>query len=152
MDKGSREKRVRAAKSQTGVTLLELMVVIAIVGILAAFATPISLQWRANRYLSNGAREIHAAIQYARLQAVKQNANVVINFNIANDSYTVSGSGTLRSGTLEGVDITSANFSGNTFVTFNYRGFANAGMVTLQGSNGDTRQVVVLSTGNSQIQ
>lgn len=63
-------------KSRQGVTILELMVVLAIVGILAAIGY--SLLPRQGMAVSQGQRILATAIQFARLEAIKQNTTVEV--------------------------------------------------------------------------
>ncbi len=80
-------------RKDSGFTLLELMVVIAILAIMAGIAIPNMIPWPAKHRMSGAAREIYSAMQYARLRAVKEKANIVICFDPAcsgaTDTYTV---------------------------------------------------------------
>ncbi len=131
-------------RKDSGFTLLELMVVIAIIAIAASIAIPNMIPWPAKHRMGGAAREIYSAMQYAKLRAVKEKANVVIDFNTAGfgttDTYTVfiddgSGGGTARDNTQNGtepaiktgqmpvdVNMSNANFNGNMFTGFDPRG------------------------------
>jgi type IV fimbrial biogenesis protein FimT len=66
------------APDQAGFTLVELMVVVAVVGILAIIATPsMSALVNANR-LSGAAGELTSALQVARSEAIRRNARVTV--------------------------------------------------------------------------
>jgi len=68
-------------KRQAGFTLIELLTVIAIMGILSAFATPNLLGWLPRYRLKASTADLLSALQYARLRAVKENAAVVVLFD-----------------------------------------------------------------------
>ncbi len=132
-------------RKNSGFTLLELMVAIAIVAIAASIAVPNMISWPAKHRMSGAAREIYSAMQYARLRAVKEKMPVAINFNVATDTFTVftdeqtippdgtwdegAGETLLKTGTMPAdVDMFSAFFvGGNTFTGFDARGLPRQG-------------------------
>ena len=67
-----------------GFTIFELVVVIMVVAILAAATGPMVSQWNSNKQLSGTARTLFADLQLAKLQAIRNNCNVVASFT-AND-------------------------------------------------------------------
>ena len=74
-----------AAKSSddSGLTLMELVVVIAILAITAAVGVPKLKDQLSQQRLKSTARDIYAAYQLAKLDAVKDNENVVVLFSPA---------------------------------------------------------------------
>lgn len=68
--------RVRAATG--GFTLVELMVTLAVVGILAAVAVPAMTSLIAGNRLAGASSELTSSLQLARSEAIRRNAQVTI--------------------------------------------------------------------------
>ena len=68
---------------------MELMVVLALIGILSAIGLPSFLASLPEKRLKNAARNLYADMQRARLQAVKENANAFVQFTPADGSYAL---------------------------------------------------------------
>lgn len=145
-------------RNRSGFTLMEMMVVIAIVGIIAAAVVPNFIGWRNNAKVSQAARQIYSDLQTARTTAIKTNSTVSIDFDTGTNSYTLNG----RERNLPaGVVLSNVNFtaSGNV-ATFNNLGFGrtffdapNDGSVTVTLANGQrTSTILVETAGNIRIQ
>ena len=113
-------------RSNSGFTLTELMVTIAVIAILASIAVPNFIAWLPNYRLRSGAEEIQSTLQLARITAIKENATTKVSLNTANETYRATvGSRTIRSGRMPaGIDISSAVFGTGTFVEFDNQGYA----------------------------
>ena len=77
------KKRFQSLSGENGFTLLEMMVTVAIIGIVAAIAIG-SLNTLLPRYrVKSAARQIRADLQKAKLEAVKQNRTALVDFTVA---------------------------------------------------------------------
>ena len=156
-------------RKKSGFTIIELMVIIAIISILATVAIPNFFQWRPKRQLSAATKDVFAAMQYARSRALKDNVSVGLLFDKANEEYTVfldNGAGgnagnntqdgdepTVKSGRMPaGIDLVDTDIAADK-VFFNSRGLLNnaGGEVELKNSLGVSKKIEVIRTGNSRI-
>jgi prepilin-type N-terminal cleavage/methylation domain-containing protein len=158
----------------SGFTLTELMVVVAIVGVMAVIAIPNFIVWLPKYKLNSGTNDIQAMIQAARLQSIKAKARVVVLFdpdadgNLEGDYLAFVDDGVgggnewtrqpatehlVKSGHLPvGVNFTGTTFAGNRF-RYNSRGIVDGinGSIRLINSRGATKQITVYVSGNSKI-
>jgi len=74
-------------QKDSGLTLFELMTVIAIIAILCAIALPAFTSWLPSYRLRSGADEMISTLWLAQKRAVRENADVAIDFDFANNSY-----------------------------------------------------------------
>lgn len=63
-----------------GFTAVEVLIVIGILIALAAVAIPNLSSWASNQRLKSAARDLFTHFQHARLEAVKRNSNIALNF------------------------------------------------------------------------
>lgn len=120
-----------------GVTLLELIVVIAIVGVLASFALPNLRQFLVTQEVRSTSFDLLAALTYARSEAIKRNGSVQVVAADASDwgkgwqVAVVSGGTVLRSQSASTRAAISVNPSGTNAVVFSRTG-RPTGSVKLQ--------------------
>jgi prepilin-type N-terminal cleavage/methylation domain-containing protein len=74
-------REAKTMRKYSGFTLIELMVVIAIILILAGITVPNIIAWLPKYRLNQAANDIQSMIQNARLRAIKENARIVILFD-----------------------------------------------------------------------
>lgn len=158
-------------QKDSGISIVEMMTVVAIVAILCAIAVPNYIGWLPKYRLSTAARDVLSDLEYARGAAIKENASVVVVFDTASDSYRLwvdngaltnrdnwnqdDDEPTLRSRrTPAGIFITAAAFGGNPQIRFTGNGLPEVqtvppalggGSVTL--ANSQNSRVVALSVG-----
>jgi len=73
----------------SGFTLIELMVTIAIIAIVSAIAIPGYMSWLPNYRLRSAVLDLEGNIQWTRLQAIKRNQTWAVLFDQPNDIYYV---------------------------------------------------------------
>ena len=148
--------------SHQGFTFLELVVILAIIGLFAAIAALNIPSWRANISLRTTARDVISSFQFARVEAAKRNFDIKLQVTAGGAGVgdcTVfidngQGGGTVNDNIPNGgevirildlparVSIVSA--TGNPYV-FNTRGIPTSGGGTVRLTNGERTYDVVLS-------
>ena len=158
---------------QAGFTMVELMIVIVVIAILSAIAVPNIISWLPNYRLKSAARDLFSNMQKARMQAVKENKNIVTRFDSVinpeiyyfdadnNNAYTPGeykiDLSTYKSGVDYGTGNAASNWNGDnctraSSITFNSRGSSNSGTIYIQNKNNDIcYAITVVSTGSTKL-
>ena len=161
---------MKRMQMQTGFTTLELMVVIGIVAILVTLAVPNFFGRLPGKRLESAAGDINAALQTARLAAVRENTCAVIEFSSSNNNYRIfvdnggtppantpanacnktrdTGEPAVKAGKLPpGVDLVS-----DALIKFDSRGFPDSeASISLRIESGSTWTVKLNITGSTRI-
>ena len=158
-------------RKEAGISIVEVMTVIAVIAILCAIAVPGYIGWLPRYRLSTAARDVLSDLEFARATAIRVNGPVVMAFNPDNDSYRIwadtgalinrgnwnqdGDEPTLRNReTPPGIFINAADFDGNPQIRFAGNGLPEVqtnppslggGSVTL--ANTQDNRVVLLSVG-----
>ena len=147
--------------NKTGFTLLELMIVVAVIGIVSAIAAPNYIDYMAERRLKGAARMVMSDLMLARQKAVSQNHEFKIFFNGDQITYTIlddtNNNGTADTGEATEVrnirnDYYDVSFSASANPIFYPRGTAGGTTVTLTSARtGASKCVMVGLTGRVKI-
>ena len=142
-------------RKNSGYSFIEVMTVIAIIGIVAGIVLPNVVGWLPRYRLRSGAEEIQSTLQLARLSAIKQNTDATVTFDTTNHTFEASISGqTIKSGKMpSGIIIESVTRPASQ-VEFDSRGLANGstGNILVKNNLGGTKTITVNIVGMASVQ
>lgn len=75
--------------NQKGFSLIEMVVVAAIIAVISAIAIPAYLNLKPTMRVNGAARQIMADLMWARMKAVSENNNYAISFGTATNTYRI---------------------------------------------------------------
>jgi prepilin-type N-terminal cleavage/methylation domain-containing protein len=159
-------------KNNSGFTLVELLIVIALIGVVAAIGVPNFSTWLPNYRLKAATQDLYSNFQKAKLAAVKRNENTVVRFPSSGYTIFVDGDNDFTQDAGEDViaqvswsnypDVsvglnTFDNSSGSPAIAFRSDGIPTvssglaAGKATLNNANGRAMEVSVSQAGGIRI-
>ena len=145
--------------SNKGFTLIELMIVIAIIGILSSVSMYGWLGYQNNVNLKTAAREVMADIASCRQLAVSGNCDYLIQFTDGSPNYTITAptcippppAKTKRLTSFgSGLTTTTTTF-GTAPVSFISRGTSSFGTINLKNSKNSTATITINITGRTYV-
>jgi prepilin-type N-terminal cleavage/methylation domain-containing protein len=139
----------------SGFTMAELIVVVAIIGILAAFALPMFLSYYQGATLRAGSEEVFTILNTARQLAISSNSTVCVTTTTTSAQYHVGACGNaayVGPGTDSAGNITlttAVQITNNPQVAFSYLGGAiTSGVYSVRNpADGRTQTVTVTASG-----
>ncbi len=155
-------------KKNSGFTLMELMITIAIISILSAVSVPSVISWRENAQLGSVARDVYSDFQRAKFEAVKRNCWCSLDFTSVGCSVFVdsnrdrnldAGETILSTTSWSDYGTAGPKANENTFIenpiAFGGDGLVKGGVlngsIVLKDGRGNETSVIVSSAGNIRI-
>jgi len=139
MTSQSRCRQVKCHTSnQQGLTLIEILVVAAIIAIAAGMSVPNLLSYRSKYQFNRAVNDIYSNLQWARLTAIRESTPCRVIFDEVNDSYSIILNPNSKvSSRLRSIALSEYNSAINLTpggvdrITYNPRGTGSAGTVVV---------------------
>ncbi|MDX8391298.1 MAG: prepilin-type N-terminal cleavage/methylation domain-containing protein [Mariprofundaceae bacterium] len=103
--------------SERGFTLFEVIIVVAIIGIVSAIAVPTFSTWRARSAVDSASKTLLAHFKQARVTAMAENRNVALTFGASSYTFDADTSGSC--GLCKSQTVSFSEFSSNLKITTN---------------------------------
>ncbi|MEZ4211530.1 MAG: prepilin-type N-terminal cleavage/methylation domain-containing protein [Nitrospira sp.] len=136
-----------AVRCRKGFTLIEVMIAVAIVGILAMVAIPNYLQWKARYQLKQATTELAGSLNLARMAAMNRNLAVTVTLALVSGKVNVDFGGALTPVVLPQTVVA---FTGGPTVQFTQQGLSGSAAnvpLTLVSQQGMIYSVLVTPSG-----
>ena len=133
--------------SHQGFTLIEVMIAVAIVGILAMVTIPNFLQWNARYQLKQGTTELAGSLNLARMAAMNRNLAVTATLGLVSGKVSVDFGGALAPILLPQSIVA---FTGGPTIQFTQQGLSGSASnqtLTLVSQQGTAYSVIVTPAG-----
>jgi prepilin-type N-terminal cleavage/methylation domain-containing protein len=133
---------------KNGFSFIELLAVMAFMGILAAIALPNWHDLLPSYALNNSTRQIQSELHSIKMRAAAENSGFQLSYLEGASEYTIQrDSKPLQTKPIaEGTSITKTGT-----IAFSPRGTAGANRVRLRSANGACRQIIVTATGRVRV-
>ncbi len=145
--------------NKKGVTLIELVVVMVIIAIGAAFVIPNIGGWVPRYRLRSATRDIVSTLRVAQMRAISTNLQYRVDFNVAGNSYivqyqTTSGAWVpdgAQQNLPTGITFKSADFGGVSQAVFNPNSTSSGGSITLQSEKKKIQRGITLTAATGKV-
>lgn len=145
----------RKSGGQAGVTLIELAVVMAIVGIMALFMAPAIGEWLDNYRIRQTARDIASTLQLAKMQAISTQTQRSVTFDTINNTYQIQGGNQIKTPKRVFIPNTDFDATGDA-VRFNTNGTSSSTSSTagiyINNLKGKQYRVIIGPSGHISMQ
>jgi prepilin-type N-terminal cleavage/methylation domain-containing protein len=147
-------------KKDGGVSLFELLVVIAVIAVVSAIVTPNIISWRSSAKLRGAAGNLRGDLEMSKVRAVRERTPVTVTFTATNYQVSyIDKDGNARilrnrqlpAGVRLDLDNTGFGWMGDQ-TQFNGRGIPVAGSAVLVNTRGDQKNIIVSALGRIRVE